>query len=260
MFRLDNDTAYMSVGGECVFSCAYCYTLSPDYKIDSEQTISEIIKEMADLKLDHNVKLVKLGCDSEIFANPAFASTLIEEIAKWGVDISFATKQNLFDSTVEHLTETYEDMKKRNHELVAFVSLIGYATAKKIEKNVPSPEQRIETIVRLHNAGIPTFVYMKPMLPFVPTEEIDYVISQTENHCIGFVIGDMISSSYYLKHLGVADLEKVGIPKWFSNGTKGDFFGYTDERIARYLQRDNFFATSNQAIAFVKEHMPVSLK
>ena len=43
---------------------------------------------------------------------------------------------------------------------------------KKIEPNVSTPAERVETLRRLHEAGIPTVVWLSPILPFInDTEE-----------------------------------------------------------------------------------------
>ncbi len=39
--------------------------------------------------------------------------------------------------------------------------------------SAPSPERRLNTIRRLHNYGVPGIVAFKPIMPFIPTKELE---------------------------------------------------------------------------------------
>ncbi|MBI3031906.1 radical SAM protein [Candidatus Woesearchaeota archaeon] len=253
MYRLDGHRAYLSVGGECAYRCTYCYTLVPSYNHQRAIGITDLGLDLNELVLEHRVEVVKVGCDTEVFVNPAFGLEVIRKIAKWGTHISFATKQNLLEGTVEELAEICAEMesRKKPKKLIAFVSLLGREIADSFERGVPTYQDRVETVKRLYAVGIPTFVYMKPLMPTIPTKAIDNVIEETTGNCSGYVVGSGVFSKSQLKITQATDATPIAIPKWFSSGTQGQFFSVIDERIQSYLRRAGFFSCSDHAINYV---------
>ncbi|MBP7708649.1 hypothetical protein KA107_03105 [Candidatus Pacearchaeota archaeon] len=253
MYRISKDIAYLSAGGSCAYHCAYCYSRDGQYKQGPQDSLTDLIGEIRDLVLLNRIKTIKVGCDIEFFVNQAFGTELIRQIWKWGPNISFATKMSLNEDVVEELKEMNDEMSSRPKpkRMAAFVSIIGVGTARKLEPDLPSPEERIDCVARLYGAGIPTFVYMKPIMPCIPTNEIREVIAKTRRACSGYVMGSGIFSQNKLRIAGTTAAREITVPNWFSERTGGPYYEVVDPRMEKFLKKSRFFSCSNHALDYV---------
>lgn len=135
--------------------------------------------------------------------------------------------------------------------LVAFVSMSGLESAAVLEPKAPSPERRIETIKRLYEAGIPTFVYLKPLTPLVSDEELERLIRKTEGSCTGWVVGKMYFDEAIERRMNVP-LSSIGHSKIRGTPDRRDWEVYVDERIARLTDNQNVFPSSTAAVNSVR--------
>lgn len=252
-FEISEGRVTVSQGGECPFECAYCYTYADGfvgYVNDSAEGVVSRLEGQV-----NQFDLVQLGCDTEVFLQQNKATNLIQRLTGLERDISFATKAALTDKSIDALVQAAEVISTTKHwfsperKLVGFVSLTGLETAAVIEKKAPSPERRIETLRKLSEAGIPAFVYIRPLLPQIPESEINELIKRTEEYVTGYVVGKYYSdASMPLQVSGTPHMQMAWGPD------KRDWNVYTDERIADLLSRPNFYSSSVDAVRSVTQN------
>ena len=94
------------------------------------------------------------------------------------------TRINLSQSTVNQLAELNRYMNEANESLFVAVSIpatFSYALTENPDV-IASPQERIDCLIRLHNAGIPSILLARPIFPnsIIPSREITELI--IENH------------------------------------------------------------------------------
>ncbi len=254
-YKLDKGRIVVSTGRPCPIGCSYCYTYSDDFVSFPRKTPEQIVSDLSTFA--NRIDLVQLGCDTELFLHQDEAIELIKGIAGLDRDVSFATKMCLSDRTIDELASTYETMRRSAYHtpgtenyMAAFVSLIGLETAQRLEPKAPSPERRIKTIKRLHQAGIPTYVFMRPLLPIVSEEELDRLFEQTREHCDGYVVGELYCDGEIMSRLGLTGADSRKKMAWGLDQRTWDVF--IDERIAHLAEQKDVFSSSLEAFDVVR--------
>ena len=191
-----------------------------------------------------------MGYDTELFLREKEALELIQGLAKFKKDISFATRKNLSSTTIKELAKINNIIASQSpaNHLVALVSLVGFNSVTKLEPFAPPPERRILTIKQLHAADIPTFVYVKPLLPIVTNNELERIFTETEGHCNGYIFGYFITDDIQkAKRYGFdINKKKRKAMGWSLDERKWLYF--IDPRIENLLSKPNTFFTSVEAI------------
>jgi DNA repair photolyase len=171
---------------KCPLGCIYCFVENPDYpdfpRIDTPQA-QDIIEKTA-----KEVDVIQPACDVELLLLPN-ALQILEELSKYGKSISFATKANVNERTAELLAGIHNKLVKVNAILQIAVSLTRLVHWQDVERFTVSPELRIKSLKTLYGYGIPTTVAIKPLLPFVPSNEICDIVSMTQKYCHGYLTG-----------------------------------------------------------------------
>ncbi|MDO8480215.1 MAG: radical SAM protein [Nanoarchaeota archaeon] len=249
-YQFDKGRVIVSTGGRCPVGCQYCYTYSPSFVGFPEREPGQVV---ADLRANAGkFQLVQLGYDTELFLPGKVDSTLqlMRGIAGMGKDISFATRMVLTPPTIDALADIYAGMRGNNSVLVAFESIIGYETARKFERNAPDPEERVKTVHRLHERGIPTFVYVRPLMPVVTDTEIARLFAETEGHCLGRIVGPMIYQREIAERLfGVTADERAVMP-WALDQREWNV--HLDKRIRSLMASRGAFFRSQDAVNFAR--------
>ncbi len=256
-YSIEKGAVVASTGGTCPIECAFCYTYSPEFvgfPAQGPQKVFEGLEAIA-----NRFDLVQLGCDTEIFTHQPMAVELVRQLSKLRRDISFATRMALSERTIDELASIGKEMAEglrywirgTQRNLVAFISMSGLEAAAVLEPKAPSPERRIETIRRLYEAGIPTFVYVKPLIPLVSDDELERLFRRTEGHCSGWVVGKMYFDEAIGQRMNVP-LSSVGHEKIRGSPDRREWEVCVDERIARLTNNHNVFASSTAAVNSVR--------
>ena len=155
--------------------------------------------------------------------------------------------------TIEELSRISYKMQngKVPTYLAAFIPIIGFETAQILEPDVPPPADRIDVVKRLHSLGVPVFVSLQPLLPQIPDSEIERVIQETEEHCMGYSLGQLVCTDKMAKKLKVKTQVRVDEVHWFPEGN-GKFHFYYDGRIRALESRPNFWFGSEEAISSLR--------
>jgi DNA repair photolyase len=255
-YKLDKGRIVVSTGGgACPLACAYCYTFSGDFRVFPKKMPEEIVSDLS--SFSNHIDLVQLGCDTELFLDQKRAVDLVDRLSYLRKDISFATKMYLSDRTIDSLADASKRMRTpryslpgTDNDLVAFVSLIGFETARALEPKAPSPERRIATIKRLYAAGIPTFVFVRPLLPSVSEDELNRLFDATAGFCDGYVVGKLYCDQEMLRKLGIGMAEDRKKMDWSID--QRDWNVLIDERISRLTDGKRVFSSSLDAVDAVR--------
>ena len=162
----------------CSHGCIYCDSRSKCYHM--EHAFEDIeVKENAVELLEKTLKRKRKKCmvSTGSMTDPYIPlETKIRNVRKalslanqYGYGMSLLTKSNRILQDLDLLKAINEQTK-----CVVQMTLTTYDEdlCKKIEPNVSTTKERVEVLKRLHEEGIPTVVWLCPILPFInDTEE-----------------------------------------------------------------------------------------
>ena len=157
----------------CSHGCIYCDSRSKCYHMEHEFEDIEVMENAIDLleyALKHKRKKCMIGTGSMTdpyiplemeIGNVRKALSLIYE---YGYGFTVITKSNRILRDLDLLKKINEKTK-----CVVQMTLTTYDEnlCRKIEPNVSTTKERFEVLKELRNAGIPTVVWLTPILPFI---------------------------------------------------------------------------------------------
>lgn len=185
----------------CSHGCIYCDSRSVCYKMDHDFEDIEV-KENAVELLGDALKRKRKKCmigtgamtDPYIPAEMALGNVrkALSLIHEHGFGFTVITKSDRILRDIDLLQKIHGNTK-----CVVQITLTTYdeALCKKLEPNVCTTKERFEVLLRLRDAGIPTVVWLCPILPFInDTEEnitglLDYCIEAKVIGIICFGMG-----------------------------------------------------------------------
>ena len=162
----------------CSHGCIYCDSRSKCYQFDHAFEDIEVKRNAAailetQLKKKRNPCMIGTGamCDPYIPLEEELQLTrsCLERILRYEFGLAILTKSARILRDLDLLRAINERTK-----CVVQTTLTTYdeALCKKIEPNVSSTRERVEMLERMRDAGIPTVVWLCPILPFInDTEE-----------------------------------------------------------------------------------------
>lgn len=185
----------------CSHGCIYCDSRSSCYHMDhqfEDIEVKENAIELLDAALKHKKKKCMIGTGSMTdpyipleaeLGNVRKALTLAY---KYGFGFTLITKSNLILRDIDLL-----DKINKKTKCVVQMTMTTYdeELCKKIEPNVSTTKERFEVLKRMRDAGIPTVVWLCPILPFInDTYEnisgiLDYCIEAKVHGIICFGMG-----------------------------------------------------------------------
>lgn len=162
----------------CLHGCIYCDSRSKCYHMDHDFEDIEIKENAIDLleyALKHKRKKCMIGTgamtDPYIPLELEFENVrkALQLIYQYGFGFTLITKSNRILRDIDLLQKINEKTK-----CVVQMTLTTYDEdlCRKIEPNVSTTRERFEVLKQLRDAGIPTVVWLTPILPFInDTEE-----------------------------------------------------------------------------------------
>ncbi len=172
----------------CLHGCIYCDSRSKcyQYEYDFEDIeIKENAIELLEDTLKRKRKKCMIGTGSMTDPYIPLENTLeytrkaLSLAYQYGFGFTLITKSNLVLRDIDLLTAINKKTK-----CVVQMTLTTYdeALCKKIEPHVCITKERVEVLKELHKAGIPTIVWLTPILPFIndTKENIQGIL----NYCI----------------------------------------------------------------------------
>ncbi|MEG0367320.1 MAG: radical SAM protein [Coprobacillus sp.] len=157
----------------CSHGCIYCDSRSHCYHMEHEFEDIEIKEnaiELLEYALIHKRKKCMIG--SGAMTDPYIPLELkLEHVRKslllayrYGFGFTLITKSNLILRDLDLL-----EMINKKTKCVVQMTLTTYdeSLCKKIEPNVSTTKQRFDVLIKLRDLGIPTVVWLSPILPFI---------------------------------------------------------------------------------------------
>lgn len=172
----------------CSHGCIYCDSRSKCYHMEHSFEDIEVKENAIDLleyALKHKRKKCMIGTGA--MTDPYIPLEMkignvrkaLELIYKYGFGFTVITKSDRVLRDLDLLKKINEKTK-----CIVQVTLTTYDEnlCRKIEPNVSTTKQRFEVLKKLRDAGIPTVVWLTPILPFINDSEDN--VSGILNMCI----------------------------------------------------------------------------
>ena len=162
----------------CTHGCIYCDSRSKCYQmnhsfedIEVKENSIELLEDR--LKRKRKKCMIGMGSMTDPYINEElklnYTRKALETINKYGFGLTLITKSSNIIRDLDLLKEINSKIK-----CVVQMTLTTYdeRLCRIIESNVSTTKERVETLIKLREAGIPTVVWMTPILPYInDTEE-----------------------------------------------------------------------------------------
>lgn len=172
----------------CTHGCIYCDSRSKCYNMNHDFCDIEVKENAIELLEGSLIKkrdkcMIGLGSMSDpymgIEKNICYTRKFLELIYKYGFGATLITKSDLVLRDLDLLKKINEKSK-----CVVQMTLTSYLDeiSKKIEPNVCVTSKRFEVLKVLRDNGIPTVVWLSPILPFI-NDDLDN-LKGILNYCL----------------------------------------------------------------------------
>lgn len=178
----------MNIYRGCTHGCIYCDSRSTCYQfthpfedVEVKQNAPELLEKA--LKSKRKTCMIGTGAMSDPYMHCEKGLQLtrrcLEIILKYGFGAAIQTKSDLILRDIDLLTEI-----NRTAKCVVQITLTTYNDdlCKILEPNVCNTKRRIEVLSILQEKGIPTIVWLTPILPFINDTKEN--ISAILNECV----------------------------------------------------------------------------
>ena len=178
----------MNIYRGCTHGCIYCDSRSKCYgfthpfeDIEVKQNAPELLEKT--LKSKRKKCMIGTGAMSDPYMHCEKELELtrrsLEIISKNGFGVTVQTKSDLILRDIDLLSEINHSAK-----CVVQITLTTYddELCRILEPNVCNTKRRIEVLEELHKNGIPTIVWLTPILPFINDTEDN--ITAILNECV----------------------------------------------------------------------------
>lgn len=252
----------VSFDGECPYYCKHCYTYGLEQRKHS-RSIMEIVDSIKGKDFD----IIYVSQRRENFIVPDEGIGLCEALFDRYHKDMIAITRNVFDTNqIERLSQLNRKMIQEGKQIFLAVSIPALKSADVTENlaYVPSPEDRIDFLHRLSDAGINTFLMLRPLYPekIIPIAETLELVNKCKNFISGVVSSGLITNTLILGQLGFNEQDFE-----YSNNGKSEYLvgaientKYIDVKKEMALLRKHcnsikvpFFEHSMPAINYVKE-------
>lgn len=196
-----NGVSGMNIYRGCTHGCIYCDSRSTCYQfthafedIEVKQNAPELLEKA--LRSKRKKCMIGTGamCDPYLHCEEQLGLTrrCLEVIDRYGFGVSILTKSNLILRDLDLLKSIHEKAK-----CVVQMTLTTYDEdlCKILEPNVCTTKERVEVLRTLRDCGIPTMVWLCPILPYInDTKEniqgiLDYCVEAKVKGIVIFGIG-----------------------------------------------------------------------
>ena len=163
----------MNIYRGCEHGCIYCDSRSKCYNMDHNFEDIEVKENALELLEDELKKkrkkcIISTGSMSDPYTpiekDIKLTRKMLELIYKYGYGIHLQTKSNLILRDLDILKKINKQAKAR-----VSITLTTYDEnlCKIVEPNVSTTKERFEVLQKLNEAGIETYVWLSPILPYI---------------------------------------------------------------------------------------------
>ncbi|MDR0197572.1 MAG: radical SAM protein [Oscillospiraceae bacterium] len=210
----------------CTHGCIYCdsrsdcYQMSHDFSdIEVKRGAARILEEQLAKKREPRMIVTGAMCDPYIQLEEELKVTrqCLEVIEKYGFGVAILTKSRRILRDIDILRRINDEAR-----CVAQVTLTTFDDdlCRITEPNASATSERFETLMRFKDAGIPTAVWLCPILPF---------INDTEENLRGLLD--------YCKRADVKAIMFFGASVTLRDGNREYFYERLDEHFPKMKER-----------------------
>ena len=221
----------MNIYRGCTHGCIYCDSRSLCYQFDHKFEDIEVKKNAPEL-LEQALKSKRTRCmigtgsmsDPYMHCETDLRLTrrCLEVIHKYGFGVAIQTKSDRILEDIDLLDAINKDAK-----CVVQITLTTYDDdlCKILEPNVCNTKRRIEVLEEMQKRGIPTIVWLTPVLPFINDTEEN--ITSILNECVRVGVKGIIN-------FGMGVTLRDGDREYFYQALDKHFPGLKDKYIFNY--------------------------
>jgi DNA repair photolyase len=265
LFTAEKNRVLVPVGEPCPFGCRYCYTRNGAVGL-ARVKVEDILSRFQQFADETEFETIQLGYDGDPFARPERGIAMLKQLARMGKHVNFSTKALIEGSTLDALNDIRCYMQTVGTTLNALVSLSCWDSAPAVEPHTPSPDERMLTVANLKRIGIPVFIAVRPVLPYIHDSEYERIVDEgIRAGCEGFILGPLYADTEgrYVRFIPPAVLEKVPSRtervSWSAHAPKWTRYEDAD-RLRRLLlmieqKEGRTFLSSADAVAFIHQAM-----
>ena len=204
----------------CPLDCKYCFV--EDLNFNQKRRVAYLSEKQFSLlsELPEEINIVMLDCDTEFFQDRQQSIKILKRLVELKRDISVVTKLSLPVKFIEELSNIEQKLNTNGNFLIFSMSIPTLNSATIWEPKAPVPLKRIETLKTAFELGIKTLIAIRPLLPSIPTLELEDIVTSSKDFCYGFYSGPL-----YLKEIDssiLGDSAKLKIekiqPSWMPKG------------------------------------------
>lgn len=255
----------------CTHGCIYCDSRSKCYQINHEFTDIEVkinAPELLEKALMSKRKKCMIGTggmtDPYVHEELKLEMTrsLLKIIAKHKFGLAIITKSNRILRDLDLLKQINQDTK-----CVVQMTLTTYdeALCKIVEPNVSTTQERYEVLKIMRDEGIPTVVWLTPLLPFIndTVENIEgilkYCVDAKVKGIIWFGTGMTLregNREYYYKMLDkhFPGLKDIYIKKYGNQyGIHSDYHDEINQIVHQTCEKHGIMHDINQIFAYLHQ-------
>ena len=210
----------------CSHGCIYCDARSTCYHI--EHVFEDIeVKKNAPALLEEALRKKRKRCmigtggmsDPYLHLEKELCLTrrCLELIAEYGFGVAIQTKSDMILRDID-LLKQINDRTKAVVQMT--LTTADESLCKIVEPNVCTTKRRFEVLCRMQEAGIPTVVWLSPILPF---------INDTEENILGVLD--------YCRRAGVYGIINFGMGLTLRDGDRQYFYKKLDEHFPGLKQK-----------------------
>ncbi len=157
----------------CMHGCIYCDSRSVCYHMDhafEDIEVKENAIELLEAALRRKRKKCMIGTGAmtdpymPLEKELCYTRRALEAIERYGFGVSLLTKSDLILRDMDLLTRINQ---KAKCVVQMTLTTCDPALCKKLEPNVADTQRRFEVLKTMRDAGIPTVVWLSPILPFI---------------------------------------------------------------------------------------------
>ena len=172
----------------CEHGCIYCYArpthaymdLSPgldfESKLFAKPDAAQLLKHELS-KPGYQCKPIAIGTNTDAYQpierKWQITRAIMEVLAECRHPLSIVTKSSLVERDIDLLRPMAESGLV---EVFVSVTTLDRNLARRMEPRATAPQRRLETLSRLHDAGIPTGVMVAPVIPVLNDKEIETIL------------------------------------------------------------------------------------
>jgi DNA repair photolyase len=183
----------------CPSECSYCYLPLKGIPVGERISNPRNSEQIIDAVLSSGIyvpkkagSVISIGCFTECWDSSTKDITieLIKYFLGKGNFVQFATKRYVDPKDIESLLKYVQE----RGQLTIFISCATISYWKIYEKGTTNPAARLSSLRLLEKIGIPTYLYVKPVINNVTIEDVDE-FSEYIKMCSGAVVGSMFVES-----------------------------------------------------------------